>query len=295
MTGTGMSMDRATIAAMGNAIGPDVLAAVQALYGDDQARIARDLPVAAADLSYGDDPRHQIDLYRPVEEGGHVPVLLFVHGGGFVRGEKRSADHPFNAHVGRWAARHGMVGAVMNYRRAPEHGWPAGGEDVAAAIDWLRDHVAGHGGDPARIVVMGTSAGAVHVATALMLRAATLDVAAAVLLSGLYGHTPIDARDALYYGDPTGYPARMPREAVTATTLPLFLACAQYDPPRFQRETIALLAERLERHGTLTPAAILSGHNHYSLAAHLGTADTRLSDDILGFLADNDIIGRETC
>lgn len=284
-----------SIAAMGTAIGPDVLATVQALYGDEQARIARDLRVAAADLPYGDDPRHQIDLYRPVVGTVPMPVLLFVHGGGFVRGEKRSADHPFNAHVGRWAARHGMVGAVMNYRRAPEHGWPAGGEDVAAAIDWLRANIADHGGDPARIVVMGTSAGAVHVATALMLRGEALGAAAAVLLSGLYGHTPIDTRDALYYGDPADYAARMPREAMTAATLPLFVACAQYDPPRFQRETIGLLAERLERHGTLTPAAILSGHNHYSLAAHLGTADTRLSDDILGFLADNDILGRATC
>lgn len=280
---------------MGNAIGPDVLAAVQALYGGAQAQIARDLPAAAADLPYGEDPRHLIDLYRPVQGEGAAPVLLFVHGGGFVRGEKRSDDHPFNAHVGRWAARQGMVGAVMNYRRAPDHGWPAGGEDVAVAIDWLRANIAGHGGDPARIVVMGTSAGAVHVATALMLRGARLGAAAAVLLSGLYGYTPIDARDALYYGDPTVYPTRMPREAVTATTLPLFLACAQYDPPRFQRETIGLLAERLERHGSLTPAAILSGHNHYSLAAHLGTADTRLADDILGFLADNNILGRETC
>lgn len=284
-----------TIAAMGQAIGPDVLAAVQALYGDEQARIARELRIATGDLPYGDDPRHRLDLYQPVVGDGPMPVLLFVHGGGFVRGEKRSADHPFNAHVGRWAARNGMVGAVMNYRRAPEHGWPAGGEDVAAAIDWLRGNIADHGGDPARIVVLGTSAGAVHVATALMLRGAALGVAAAVLLSGLYGHTPIDTRDALYYGDPADYDARMPREAVTAATLPLFVACAQYDPPRFQRETIGLLAERLERHGTLTPAAILSGHNHYSLAAHLGTVDTRLSDDILGFLADNGILGRETC
>lgn len=283
------------IAAMGQAIGPDVLAAVQALYCDAQRGHAAAQPVSAADLPYGDHPRQRIDLYRPETAKGPVPVLLFVHGGGFVRGEKRSADHPFNAHVGRWAARHGMVGAVMNYRLAPEHGWPAGGEDVAAAIDWLRGAVAGHGGDPARIVVMGTSAGAVHVATALMLRNATLDVAAAVLLSGLYGHTPIDSRDALYYGDPAGYPTRMPREAVTATTLPLFVACGQYDPPRFQHETIGLLADRLERHGTLTPAAILSGHNHYSLAAHLGSADTRLADDILGFLADNNILGREPC
>lgn len=280
------------IAALGDAIGPDVLAAVQAMYAPEQARIAADVPVAASDLRYGDDERHTLDLYRPGEGGGAAPVLLFVHGGGFVRGDKRSPDDPFNAHVGRWAARHGMIGAVMNYRRAPDHGWPAGGADVAAAIDWLHRNVADHGGDPARIVAMGTSAGAVHVATALMLRGATLGAAAVVLLSGLYGHTPTDARDALYYGDATDYGARMPRDAVAAATLPMFVACAQYDPPRFQRETIGLLADRLERHGTLPPATILSGHNHYSLAMHLGTADTRLSDAILAFLVDNAIVER---
>ena len=102
----------------------------------------------------------------------------------------------------------------------------------------------------------------------------------------------MSARDALYYGDATDYGARMPRGAVAAATLPMFVACAQYDPPRFQRETIGLHADRLERHGTLPPATILSGHNHYSLAMHLGTADTRLSDAILAFLVDNAIVER---
>ncbi len=280
---------------MGQAIGPDVLAAVQRMFGDAQRSHAAAQPVSIADLSYGDHPRQRIDLYRPETAQGPVPVLLFVHGGGFLRGEKASGDHPFNAHVGRWAARQGMIGAAMNYRLAPDHGWPAGGEDVAAAVDYLHATAAAHGGDPERIVVMGTSAGAVHVATALMLRGTMPGVAAAVLLSGLYGYTPIDDRDALYYGDPADYGIRAPREAVVGTTLPLFLACAQYDPTRFQRETIGLLADRLERHGTLPAAAILSGHNHYSLAMHLGTQDTRLSDQILGFLADHAVIERASC
>ena len=53
--------------------------------------------------------------------------------------------------------------------------------------------------------------------------------------------------------------------------VPLFVACAEYDPPRFQAETLGLLAARLERHGRMPRAYIASGHNHFSIACHLRT------------------------
>lgn len=277
--------DQAAIAAMGNRPGPDVLAAVQALFCAEQDRWAAEQPVTAADLPYGDDPRQTLDLHAPA--GGAVaPILLWVHGGGFLRGEKRAETHPYNAHVGRWAARQGMLGAVMNYRLAPSHGWPAGGEDVGAAIGWLRAHGAAHGGDPERIVVMGTSAGAVHVATLLRLRPNAGGARAAILLSGLYGYTPLEDRDSAYYGPPEGYADRAPRAAMEATELPLMLACAEHDPPRFQAETLALATARLASRGAMPRLHVASGHNHFSLACHIGTADTRLTDEILAFLAE---------
>ncbi|GJG88066.1 hypothetical protein tb265_32470 [Gemmatimonadetes bacterium T265] len=278
--------ERAAIAAMGRALGPGVLEAVYALYRPEQDRLAAAQPVTAADLAYGDHPRQALDLYAPAESQearGPAPVLLWVHGGGFLRGEKRAPDHPFNAHVGRWAARRGMLGAVMNYRLAPDATWPSGGEDVAAAVDWLRAHAAARGADPECVVLAGTSAGAVHVATALRLRP-DLPVRAAVLLSGLYGFTPLDERDTLYYGVQALYAGRRPRDAVVDTAVPLFVACAELDPPRFQAETLGLLAARLERHGRMPRAYVASGHNHFSLAYHLGGADTRLGDEVLAFV-----------
>lgn len=276
---------RHMIAAMGRVLGPDMLAAIQALYRDEQERLAAAQPVTAADQAYGTDPRQRLDLY--VGDGdGPRPGLLWVHGGGFVRGEKSSPDHPYNAHVGRWAARHGMIGAVMNYRLAPDHGWPAGGEDVGSAIDWLRANVAGFGGDPDRIVVMGTSAGAAHVATHLQLRGTAPGVAAAILLSGLYGFTPPDVRDMLYFGPAEHHAARSAEGAMTATTLPLLLACSEHDPARFQTETLGLAAARLARHGAMPRFFYGAGHNHFSLACHLGGADTRLADETLAFIGD---------
>ena len=90
----------------------------------------------------------------------------------------------------------------------------------------------------------------------------------------------------LYYGEPALYPDRMPMEAVAATSLPLLVACAQFDPPRFQAEFLGLMQDRLARHGTMPRALILSGHNHYSMPMHLGTADRRLADEICAFVRD---------
>uniref|UniRef100_UPI0035CB3CE9 alpha/beta hydrolase n=1 Tax=uncultured Sphingomonas sp. TaxID=158754 RepID=UPI0035CB3CE9 len=278
------SEERAAIAEMGRVLGPDMLKAVYALYRPEQDRLAALQPASAIDLAYAAAPRQTLDVYAPERIGLPAPVLLWVHGGGFLRGEKRSPDHPFNAQVGRWAARNGVVGAVMNYRLAPVDQWPAGGEDVGLAIDWLRANVAGYGGDPERIVLVGTSAGAVHVAGQLRQRADAGGARGAVLLSGLYGFTPLDERDTAYYGPTDLYPDRWPREAVIDTTLPLLIAGAEFDPPRFQAEFAGLLAARLAKHGELPRAHFGSGHNHFSLAYHLGGSDTRLADEILAFV-----------
>lgn len=277
----------APLAAMGSTLTPDLLRAVQDLYRAEQLTHAAVQPPLAADLPYGTDPRHRLDLYPPVVGGGKLaPVLLWVHGGGFVRGDKGGGDNPYNAHAARWAARHGMLGAAMNYRLAPDATWPMGGEDVLAALAWLQMHAPEHGGDPRRIVLMGTSAGAVHIAGAIRL-APNLPAGAAVLLSGLYGFAPLEARDTAYYGSADLYPQRMPRNALVTTTLPLFLACAEHDPPRFQHETLALLDARIARPGSMGRGYVASGHNHFSLAYHLGTADTRLADEVLGFLHEH--------
>ena len=270
------------IAAMGTALGPDVLEQCRALFDAEQRVLLAQVPPSAVDCAYGQHPRQKLDLYGGVP-GQARPVLLFVHGGGFRMGDKGGVDNWQNAAVGRIAARAGMLGAVMTYRLVPDAAWPSGAEDVNAALDWLVAHASAHGGDPQRIVVMGTSAGAVHIAGALALRAA-MPVRGAVLLSGLYGHTPLDARDMAYYGEAELYPQRMPRTAVAATAIPLLLACAQFDPPRFQQEFLGVMAQRLEQHGTMPRGYIASGHNHYSMAMHIGTSDHRLWAEVAAFV-----------
>jgi hypothetical protein len=65
----------------------------------------------------------------------------------------------------------------------------------------------------------------------------------------------------------------------------LLLASAEFDPPRFQSEFLRLMQERLDRHGAMPRAHVASGHNHYSMAMHLGTSDCRLADEIAAFVA----------
>ena len=107
-------------------------------------------------LAYGPDPRHRLDVFAPAA-ARNLPVVLFVHGGGYVGGDKGNEGDAFFNNVGAWAVRHGFIGVTMTYRLAPAHVWPAGAQDVDLALAWLRSQALDLGGDPDRIVLMGHS------------------------------------------------------------------------------------------------------------------------------------------
>lgn len=127
---------------------------------------------ASRGLAYGESGRrNQLDVWRrqdlPADAG--APVLLQVHGGAWVSGNKAQQGGPL---MGRLADR-GWVCVAVNYRLAPGHAWPAQIHDVKRAIAWVKAHVAEYGGDPDFVVITGGSAGA-HLAA---LAALTPDVA----------------------------------------------------------------------------------------------------------------------
>lgn len=93
--------------------------------------------------------------YAP-ERGDGAPLLLFLHGGGFVFGDLDTHDAPC-----RVLCRHGgMHVLAVEYRLAPEHRFPAAVDDALAALRWAQAHAAELGADPLRVGVGGDSAGA---------------------------------------------------------------------------------------------------------------------------------------
>ena len=108
-------------------------------------------------ISYGDaGERNLLDVYQPVApREGPCPVLLQVHGGGWVIGKKEEQAKPLMYHM----AQRGWVCVAINYRLSPTAAFPAHIIDVKKAIVWIKDNIAEFGGDPEFIAITGGSAG----------------------------------------------------------------------------------------------------------------------------------------
>jgi acetyl esterase/lipase len=110
------------------------------------------------DLSYGPSGhRNQLDFWRRADlpADARAPVLVQIHGGGWMYGDRTQQAYPLMTLM----AELGWVCASISYRLSPRATWPAQLDDVKAAIAWVKDHVAEHGGDPGFVAVTGGSAG----------------------------------------------------------------------------------------------------------------------------------------
>jgi triacylglycerol lipase len=280
---------RAKLEALGRDLSPEMLGGTNALFAGLNAGIAPATTVTR-DVSYGPDERHRLDLFA--REGlADAPVLVFVHGGGFVMGDKHSEGSPFYSNVGDFAARRGWVGVTTTYRLAPAHKFPSGAEDVAAVVQWLRDNVARYGGDPAKIVISGQSAGAAHVASYVAHKrfhvAERGGIAGAVMMSGIYdtlNTTPNDFHRA-YYGEERAMwgPASM-QAGLINSEIPLLFTVSELDPMDFQVAAARLAGEWGAARREYPRLHYLVGHNHLSPAVSLGSPETDVEELIAGFV-----------
>jgi len=97
----------------------------------------------------------RVRIYSPPSNGSPRPILVYLHGGGFVVGSLDSHDGVCRA----LASRASMVVVSVDYRLAPEHPFPCGLEDAVAVTRWVIEHAASFLGDPKRVAVGGDSAG----------------------------------------------------------------------------------------------------------------------------------------
>ncbi len=98
--------------------------------------------------------RHVLDIHAPAGARG-LPVVFWIHGGGWVTGDKSSVQQKPAAFTAR-----GFIFVATNYRLLPVVDMATLVRDVAKSLGWVHANIARHGGDPARIFVMGHSAGA---------------------------------------------------------------------------------------------------------------------------------------
>ena len=184
-----------------------------------------------------------------------------------------------------------MVGVNVEYRLAPQFPWPAGNEDLAAAVRLVADKAADLGADPNRIYLMGHSAGATHVASYVshpeFFGPKGSGLAGAILSSGGYDFTKdelSEGRTAYFGSDPALLVQRSAVAGLIKTKIPFMMSSAELDPPPIAAQS-ALLKEALckSEHGCVR-SVVLPKHSHMSESYSINTPDTQLSDQILEFI-----------
>ncbi len=262
---------------------------------EPKARIARNLRYAKRD---GVDPNLlSLDAYGPTEGQG-FPVMVFIHGGGWRRGDKAGGDLTKARHfVGA-----GWVYVTVNYRLSPAVRHPAHIEDIAAAIAYVHENVAKWGGDPARIHVMGHSAGAQLAALVatddryLKAHGLGLDVLRGVVLLDGAGYDifsllqePRELQKRMYeaaFGkEPAGWKDASPIAHVAAgKSIPAFLIL----PIAVREESIQQsekLAEALKAAGSRAEVKPAPGKTHGTLNSAFGSPGDEPTKQAMEFLA----------
>lgn len=213
----------------------------------------------ARDLAYGSARRHRLDIYTPRDGATGRPVLVFFYGGNWDSGDKH--DYAF---AGRAFAELGFVTVLPDYTHTHERPYPAFMADGAAALAWVRAHIAEHGGDPARIAVAGHSAGA-YIAVTLALDRSWGEAAAikaGIGLAGPYDFLPFDSPiTERTFGHVEDLPATQPVNHVRADAPPLLLATGDADTTVKPRHSEALAA-RLQAAGGEAELILYPGITH---------------------------------
>ena len=258
------------------------------LYADQPRTYELDEIEVVSNISYGHHERNLLDVHTDTRRNDDdpKPVVMYFHGGGFVRGNKDG-----NRNVADYFASLGLVGVNATYRLVPDAKWPDGANDVGNAVAWVKDNIAEYGGDPGNIFVIGKSAAAAHAATYAfrpdVLEPGIPTAAGVILISGGYGADTDRASEArlAYFGeDLTRWPHISTVGNVERTDIPVMLSISEFDNPGTEQSMADLVAEVTAKSGRMPRVVQLIGHNHYSPNPSIGTQDTQLSAAVLQFV-----------
>jgi len=241
-----------------------------------------------------DADKHRLDIYIPAGKRTH-PVLVFIHGGAWTRGDR---DNVFDVYrkLGHKLAARGILTVVPSYRLAPRHKYPAFMRDAARALAWVQRNIGNYGGDPGKIYLMGHSAGA-QIAALLVcaprfLIKAGADparIAGVVGISGPYDieymekDVPELTREA-FGGDRRTWRDASPATHVGHGRLPPFLIATGWRDPQALQHQARAFTKALRGAGTKVSTFEAAERNHFTIIIRLAEPGDPLGDAIVSFV-----------
>lgn len=245
------------------------------------ATVSTDTYRNVSDLAYGPEARHKLDVYLPTQvqadqqlAAGGAPMVVFFYGGSWSSGER--ADYRF---VGEALASRGIAVVVADYRLSPQVRYPVFVEDSALAVRWAFDNAQKYGSNPARIFVMGHSAGGYNAAMLALdkrwLGAVDLNpaqLAGWIGLAGPYDFLPIGDRKTQVAFEWPNTPANSQPMFHASSASPPALLIAPVDDSSVnpQRSTVAL-AQRLKSSGVRVESELYDSVGHVTLIAAMAS------------------------
>jgi arylformamidase len=226
---------------------------------------------------YGKSDMQLVDIYAPAQ-AARAPVLVFLHGGAWLRGSRLDVAYPATTVTGRGAAF-----LAVDFNNVSEVPLPAMIEQCREAIDWTARHAASFGGDPGRIYLAGHSSGA-HLAGCVLLtdwaaRGLPGDVIkGALLISGMYDlHAPLlSARSKYVKITPEEEAAASAIRQLGSIRCPVAVAWSVGDSPEFRRQS-QVFAAALQGMGRLASRTETFSANHFEEPRQLEKPDSELS------------------
>ena len=241
--------------------------AIQAEIRESCEAVRRSMPPRTE--RYGRSDVQFLDVFAP-KAASRVPVVVYLHGGAWLRGSRLDCAYPAPAVTGRGGAL--VVPEFDNVGVVP---LPAMVEQCREAVDWTVRNAESFGGDPDRVYLAGHSSGA-HLASCVLLGNAT--IRGALLISGLYDlHAPMLSARSKY--------VKITAEEETAASAmrhlgrircPVAVAWSVGDSPEFRRQG-EVLAAALQGMGRLAGGGEIFSANHFEEPRQLADPDSPLS------------------
>jgi arylformamidase len=242
--------------------------------------LARSKKVAATtrcqlDLAYGPDYWQKLDVYLPADEAAcrDLPVLVFLHGGGWSNGYKEWMGYMAPAFLDLPA-----IFVSVSYRLLPDVRFPVPLADTISALSWIYTNIGKYGGNPDRLFIGGHSAGA-HLAALATLRRDLLDAAgvpptairACLPVAGSYKFEvgELEARGKHFLEKPEDAPVASPVTYIEGNRVPFYVTWGERDLEHVVKNGPPMV-EALKRAGTRVEHKVFAGMDHFDISIDNG-------------------------